>query len=192
MLLRRRWLAALLAGVAVAAGLQASFGPPPPTAGMLTAVRDLPGGVVLRSSDLVVTEVDPDAVPAGVSPQPVGRRLASPVRRGEPITDARLVGDGLLEGHPGLTATPVRIPDPAVVDLLRVGDRFDLLATHPEGAGTRVVAEDAVVLAIPEVEPASSAIGISGALVVIGTPTAVAKNVTNAALQEFLSVAFSP
>jgi SAF domain len=191
-LLRRRWLAAALAGVAVVAGLQATMGPPPLTQGVLTAARDLPGGTVLRSTDVTVTQLDPDAVPAGITTQPVGRRLASPLRRGEPVTDARLVGHGLLDGHPGLTATPIRIPDPAVVDLLRVGDTFDLLATDPEGTGTRVIAHDALVVAIPESTTDAPSIGISGSLIVIGTPPLVARDVTNAALQEFLSVAFSP
>ncbi len=168
------------------------MGPPPATQGVLLAARDLPGGAVLLASDLRLTQVAPESVPAGLSLTPVGRVLASPLREGEPVTDARLVGPGLLEGHAGLTAVPVRIPDPAVVDLLRVGDTFDLLATDPAGAGTRVIAADAVVLAIPETAPDSSSIGISGSLIVIGTTPLVAKNVATAAIQDFLSIAFSP
>ena len=41
---RRRLLAALLAGVAVATGVQAATAPAPPAVGVLTAARDLPAG----------------------------------------------------------------------------------------------------------------------------------------------------
>ncbi|MGL5825780.1 MAG: SAF domain-containing protein [Nocardioides sp.] len=190
-LVRRRWLAAVCAGVAVAAGLEANSVPPPPTEEVLTAARDLPGGRVLRPNDLRIVRVAPQTVPAGVEPDPVGRMLASPLRRGESITDVRLVGKGLLDGHRGLTAVPVRIPDPAVVDLLRVGDSVDLIGTDPQGGGTRTVAGDVVVLAVPPTDPESSGIGLSGALVVLGTVPADAEKVADAAVQEFLSIAFS-
>ena len=42
----------------------------------------------------------------------LGRVLAAPVRRGEPITDVRLVGPSLLGATTaGLVAVPVRIAD---------------------------------------------------------------------------------
>lgn len=191
-LLRRRWLAALFAGVAVAAGLQAAAAPPPATTTLITAARDLPGGTLLGPGDAVAIQVDPNVIPSGASSNPVGRVLASPLRKGEAITDVRLIGSGLLEGHPGLSAVPVRIPDPAVVELLRVGDTFNLLATDPEGGVTRVVAEDVVVLAIPKSSTEASAIGISGSLIVLGASRAEAIEIANAAVREFLSVEFSP
>ena len=191
-LLRRRWLAAVCAAVAVAAGVQAAAAPAPATATLVTAARDLAGGTVLGAQDLVEIQVDPETLPLGVILNPIGRVLASPLRRGEAITDVRLVGSGLLQGHPGLTAVPVRIPDPAVVELLRVGDTFDLLATDPEGSGTRVVADDVVVLAKPTPSAESASIGISGALIVIGTSAEEATEVANSAVQAFLSVQFSP
>ncbi len=191
-LLRRRWLAAFFATVAVAAGLQATAAPPPDTTTLLTAARDLPGGTVLSAADVVSIQVDPNSAPPGGSdPNPIGRVLASPLRKGEAVTDVRLVGSGLLQGHPGLTAVPVRIPDPAVVELVRVGDTFDLLATDPEGTGTRVVADDVVVLAIPEPSAESASIGISGALILVGTSAGEATDVANAAVLEFLSIQFS-
>ncbi|MGZ4536782.1 MAG: SAF domain-containing protein, partial [Nocardioidaceae bacterium] len=51
-LARRRLLAALCAAGAVAAGLQATSVPPPATASVLTAARDLPAGAVLGAGDL--------------------------------------------------------------------------------------------------------------------------------------------
>jgi Flp pilus assembly protein CpaB len=68
---------------------------------------------------------------SGSSPRSpaVGRVLAGPMRRGEVLTDVRLVGGGLLEGYgPGIVATPVRVADGGTVRLVRPGDQVDVLA----------------------------------------------------------------
>ena len=47
-------------------------------------------------------------------------------------------------------AAPVRIGDAAAVDLLRIGDRVDVVAADPQGrAPATVVAYDAPVVAAP-------------------------------------------
>src|SRR6476469_1628196 len=128
-LARRRPIAAGCAAVAVLAVLQANAPPATPRATVLTAARDLPAGAVIGSDDLTRTAFDPADVPDGMLRDPrsaVGRTTAVPVRRGEALTDVRLVTSSLLTGHPGLVAVPVRIGDPGVVRLLRVGDRVDL------------------------------------------------------------------
>ncbi len=63
LLARRRPLAGLAAAVAVAAGLQAAAEPPSPKALVLTAARDIPGGTVVRSSDLTRVAFHPASVP---------------------------------------------------------------------------------------------------------------------------------
>lgn len=191
MLLRRRWLAAGCVGVAVVAGLNAVTAPPPSTTAVLAAARDLPSGTVLEAEDLAEVRLPPDVVPAGLVAHPEGRMLASPIRRGEPVTDARLVGPSLLAGYPDLTALPVRLPDPGVLELLRVGDRIDVLATDPEGSGTLVVAREAVVMAIPNAGVERSTSGLPGALVVIGTTSAQAGQVADAAVRSYLSIQFN-
>ena len=53
----------------------------------------------------------------------------APMRRSEPLTDARLLGPGLLAGYgTGLVATPVRIADADAAKLLSPGDVIDVLA----------------------------------------------------------------
>ena len=96
-------------------------------------------------------EFRPDSVPDGrpARAAAVGRTLAAPLRRGEPVTDVRLVGPSLLRGYPGLVAVPVRIPDPGTVALLRVGDRVDLLVTETDGSAARLLAGGVPVLALP-------------------------------------------
>ncbi|GAB3908715.1 SAF domain-containing protein [Microbispora bryophytorum] len=93
---RRRPIAAVLAGLAVACVLLAVR--TPDGVEVLAAARDLAGGR-LTASDVVVVRLPPDTVPAGayVPGVPVsGRLLAGPLRRGEPLTDARLLGPGLF------------------------------------------------------------------------------------------------
>jgi hypothetical protein len=52
------------------------------------------------------------------------------MRKGEPLTDARVLGDALLQGYgPGTVAAPIRIADPAAAHLLHPGDRIDVLST---------------------------------------------------------------
>ena len=60
-LARRRLLAALLAGVAVAAVVESATAPPQPAVGVLTAARDLPAGEVLDGDDLVEVGFAPPA-----------------------------------------------------------------------------------------------------------------------------------
>ncbi|OPG14212.1 SAF domain-containing protein [Microbispora sp. GKU 823] len=93
---RRRPIAAVLAGLAVACVLLAVR--TPDGVEVLAAARDLPGGR-LAASDVVVVRLPPDTVPAGAYAPgaPVsGRVLAGPLRRGELLTDARLLGPGLF------------------------------------------------------------------------------------------------
>lgn len=189
-LARRRLLAALLAAAAVATGMHAAAGPPPPSVTVLTAARDLSAGTVLEPGDLVPTEFAPDSVPAGTGRAAVGRMLAAAVRRGEPVTDVRLVGPALTAGDPDRTAVPVRLPDAGMVALLEVGDRIDLVATDPQGTGAHVVAAAVPVLAIPPPDDAAVA-GQSGALVVVGADPADVSDLADASVRYFLTYAFA-
>ncbi|GAB3282489.1 hypothetical protein GCM10027449_24520 [Sinomonas notoginsengisoli] len=64
----------------------------------------------------------------------VGQRLAGPLRSGEMVTDASLVGPGLLVGTaPGTSAVPVRIADPASLQLLTPGQLIDLVLSSEAG-----------------------------------------------------------
>ena len=165
---RRRLLAAVLTAVAVAAGLHAVTAPPPATVSVLVAARDLPAGAELSGEDLVDAGFAPGTAPDDLVADPAGRMLAAPLRRGEPVTDVRLVGPDLTDGLVGVTATPVRLPDAGMVDLLRVGDRIDLVAADPRGTGAETVARDVPVLAIPAADGADGASGLPGRLVVLG------------------------
>ena len=189
---RRRPLAAALTAVAVAAGLHSVTAPPPPRVDVLVAARDLPAGTVLAPGDLAPVPFAPDSVPDDLAASAAGRTLAAPLRRGEPVTDVRLVGPGLADGNPGVTAVPVRLPDAGMADLLAAGDRIDLVAADPQGAGARVVAAGVPVLAVPEPSPDPSAGGVTGRLVVLGaTDRAEVARIADAAVRDFLTFAFA-
>ena len=197
LLARRRLLAALLVGVAVLAGLRTLAPPPAPTLSVLTAARDLPAGAVLEAGDLETRRLSEAAVPDGVVSREAapGRTLASPVRRGETLTDARLAGPGLAAGYPGRVAVPVRIPDPAVVGLLRVGDEVEVLGVDPAGGDARTVAV-ARVAGLPG--PTADVGGLGGdsgappgRLVLLAATADSARALTAAAVRDYLTLVWT-
>ncbi|CNE92897.1 Flp pilus assembly protein CpaB [Mycobacterium tuberculosis] len=131
----RRPLASLFAAAAAGLALLALRPGPPPSVRVLAAARDLPAGTTLTAADLHHVDLPPPAVPSGAfRSSAAGRVLAGPMRKGEPLTDARVLGDALLKGYgPDTVATPLRIADPAAVHLLHPGDRIDVLSTPPAG-----------------------------------------------------------
>jgi Flp pilus assembly protein CpaB len=192
-LARRRALAALLAGLAVVSAVRATAEPAVPTDAVVVAARDLPGGTTVRRPDLRVARLPVDTVPAGAAGDVgrlAGRVLASPLRRGEPVTDVRLVAPGLLDGFPGLVAAPVRVADPATVALLAAGDRVDVVAAPPDGGEATVVVPDARVAAVPRVSGRDDAL-VTGGLVVLAVTEPQALALAGAAVSSVLSVVLS-
>lgn len=155
---------------------------------MVTAARDLPAGSVLTEHDLALTAFAPGSVPEGTltAAAATGRTTTGPVRRGEPLTDARLLHGSLLEGYPGAVAAPVRIADPGSVSLLRIGDRVDVVAADPQGRReAELVAAGAPVVALPRAEESMLA---SGGLVVLAVTETTALRLAGAAVSGQLSV----
>ncbi len=188
---RRRLLAALCALVAVWAGLRAAAEPAPERVPVTVAAHDLGAGAVLRPGDLTTVGFAPGTVPAGHIRDPVGRQLAGPMRRGQPITDAALLGASLVRDRPDLVALPVRLPDTAMADLLRVGDEVDVISSDPQGGPAATVARGALVLALPPPPADAAADGLPGRLVVLGVREADVAAVSSATVTHFLTVAWS-
>lgn len=193
----RRWvvrhrgvLAALAAAGSVAAGLQVLAPPAAATVPVLTATRDLRWGSAVGPGDVAVVQVPAAAVPDGTlraTPDALGRLLASPVRRGEAITDVRLVGPGLLD-EPGLLAVGIRIADAGTTRLVRAGAVVDVLAATADDFGgapvgaAEVVAGSVRVLAVPR-SPGD------GALLLVAATEAQAARLAAAEATRRLSVA---
>lgn len=175
----RRTIAAVLAGAGVLLGYSALR--PTPGAPILVAARDLAPGV-LRAADLRAVPLDhpPDgAIRSGA----VGRVLAGPMRRGEPLTDARLLHTFRLP--PGTVATPVRIADADVVRLISPGSTIGVLAAW-EGQAAQLVADDVTVVTVPRADDDK------GALIVLATTPAQAGTLAAAQAGGHLSIIIKP
>lgn len=152
------------------------------------AARDLPSGTVLSQDDLVVRRYPPGLAPAESDPGAVGRTLAAPVRRGEPVTDVRLVGPSLVAAYPDRVALPVRIADASTVALLHVGDHVDLVAADPRRGRATYTAVDLPVLALPPADDDHASAGLTGRLVVVAAMPSDVDGIAGAAATDLLSV----
>lgn len=182
----RGLLAAGLTAAAVATALPVLKPAPAPTTSVVAAEHDLAPGQVLTAADLRTVLLPRTAAPDGALADVatlVGRSVAGPVRRGEPLTDVRLLGSGLVRGT-GVVAASVRLADPAGAALLRAGDRVDVLAVPADGTAetARTVATGLTVLSVP-----TTADG-DGALVVLASTPEVAARLAAATVGSRLSV----
>ncbi|MFC5181814.1 SAF domain-containing protein [Actinomadura harenae] len=135
---RRRLLAALFAALGTGLALLAIQPSAPPAIRVAVAARDLAAGAALRPGDIRIIALPPAVRPDGaLRNPPVGRVLAGAVRRGEALTDARVLGPGLLDDQPpGMVATPIRVADSTAARLLHPGDRIDVLTATPPGSAS--------------------------------------------------------
>ncbi len=189
---RRRLLAAALTAVAVGSALAATSDTPPSTVPVVVASRDLPAGEPLGADDLTTAEFAPGTAPDGLALDTGGRVLATPLTRGQPVTEVALVGPAMTGDRPDLRATPVRLPDAGAVALLRVGDEVDLVATDPQAGETETVARSAVVLAVPAPDDATGPTGLPGRLVVLGVTDAELGRLADAVSRAVVTFAWSP
>ena len=189
----RALVAGALTAAAVATALPVLAPPSSSGATVVAAARDLAAGTTLRAEDLTTVRLPDSVRPAGVLDNPAalpGRVLAGPVRRGEALTDVRLVGEGLLSQFGSSTvAAPVRLADRGSAALLRAGYRIDVLAADPQGGlAATVAASDVTVLAVPDLEDDAG----EGALVVVGAPSWTAARLAAAATGARLSAVVRP
>ena len=153
MLRHRRPLAALFAGLAVLLALGALRAEPPGRT-VLVAARDLVSGTVLAAGDVRRSRLPEAAVPAHSTralEDVVGRTVAGPMRRGEVLTDRRVVDADHLSGFPsGTVLATVRLADADALSSLNVGDRVDVVAVDPDGgAKAEVVARGVEIVTVP-------------------------------------------
>ena len=158
---------------------------------VLVAAHDLQAGISLSAADLLSKTIPADLLPDGaLTPGAaiLGRTLTSAARRGEVLTDERILSPGLLAGTTGLVAAAVRITDSASVSLLRPGDRVDVLAavSRDQKALVQHIIRNALVVAVPRPDPENS--GSDGALVVLAVTADIATTLARAAVDASLSV----
>ena len=169
--------------------------PPETTAVWVAATSLQPGQAVTRSA-IEQRHFLPDSVPDNVISDPrevVGQVSAAPIAPGEVLSESSVLSPRWREAQGNGTIVPVRLTDPGVVHLLRVGDLVDLISADVSGAGgdTRTVATDVRIAAIPRAQPAKSGQDIPGRLVLMQVEPDDVTIVTRAAAREFLSVAWT-
>lgn len=161
----RRKLAVLAALAAVLCTIAATSPADPPTVPVVVATRDLAGGHMLTANDLRIERYPSALAPSDALTDPTqieGRVLIGTAGRGTPIGQAAVVAPRELSPGVGRSMVPVRLDDPAVVGLLRVGDLIDVLATGSGDAPSRTIAAGARVLAFPAQESGPGPLGATG------------------------------
>ncbi|UFU07303.1 SAF domain-containing protein [Ruania halotolerans] len=134
--------------------LLADLRPGPRTVEITVTSRDIPAGTVLTGADLRQEQALTAPGDAWETEELIGARLAAGLPEGMPIPGTVLVGPGLTEAAPpGTVVLPVRLADPAMMALVRVGDRMDLYQAPTDSASlagaagpAELVAESALVL----------------------------------------------
>ena len=127
----RRVAAGALVVLAAVAALRSD--PHGDQADIVVAARDLSPGIELTAADVRLEKRSAATVPDGSQStvdKVVGSTLAGPARRGEVLTDVRLLGPRLAQSAAGPDAriVPLHLADTALLDLVRPGDVVDVLA----------------------------------------------------------------
>jgi Flp pilus assembly protein CpaB len=161
---------------------------------IVVATRDLASGVELTADDVRLENRTAATVPDGSQSDVgavIGATLAGPARRGEVLTDVRVLGPRLAESVAGPDARIVPLPlaDSALLDLVRPGDVVDVLAagSAPDSV-THLVATDAVVVLVSEKPKGAGNRG--DRVVLVALPGHAANDVAAAALLQTVTLTF--
>ncbi len=185
-------------GLVVLAGIAAlRSNPDGDRAEVVVAARDLRPGAALTADDVRLEKRSATTLPDGSQAEldaVVGSTLASPTRRGEVLTDVRLLGSRLAESTagPGARIVPLHLADTALLDLVRVGDVVDVLAAPASDSQgvtqvvTKVIATDAVVVLVSPRQKVQAADG--DRVILVALPARVANMVAGSALGQAVTL----
>ncbi|OBA86337.1 flagellar biosynthesis protein FlgA [Mycobacteriaceae bacterium 1482268.1] len=187
----RRMAAAALVVLAAVAAFRSD--PHGDQTDVVVAARDLSPGIELTAADLRVEKRLAATIPDGsrdTLDDVVGSTLAGPARRGEVLTDVRLLGPRLAQSAAGPDAriVPLHLADTALLDLVRPGDVVDVLAAADDDADPRVVATDAVVVLVSEKQKGPGAGG--DRVLLVALPALAANDVAGATLMQTVTLTF--
>ncbi|MEC3951793.1 SAF domain-containing protein [Nocardia sp. CDC153] len=170
-----------------------------PSAGhteVLVAAHDLAPGQVLGDGDLRPAARETATLPAGTVRDATklrGATLAGALAAGEILTDLRVLGPRLAAVAAHATdarIVPIRLADNAVAEILRAGDRVDVVAGEDSGGNgrpARLLAADAAVVLVSGAENAR---GRTDRVVLVALDSRRATAVAAASLRSALTVVF--
>ena len=185
----------IAAGVLVLLAAFAALRPDPADehADVMVAAHDLSPGTPLTVEDVRIEKRSATTLPEGAQSSPgsvVGATLAGPARRGEVLTDARILGPRLagLAAGPDARIVPLHLADAAVLDLLRSGDVVDVLGAPSAGsdAAPRLLAANAIVVLV-SAKP-NTAGGGNDRVVLVALPGAAANALAGATLVQTVTL----
>ncbi|MFT4202109.1 SAF domain-containing protein [Gordonia sp. (in: high G+C Gram-positive bacteria)] len=165
-----------------------------PGAAVVAAAHDLRPGAALVTGDVTVARVPVEAVPDGalrLSADVAGRTATSAIRRGEILTDTRLLSPRLprrLTGDPSARLVPVHLADNGIADLLESGDVVDVLTKTASSEPPVVIAAGAVVALGRTARPGRRGTADGGSPVLLAMNSAAANRVAAAGLTTALTV----
>ncbi len=164
---------------------------------VVVATHDLKPGAALTPDDVQLEKRLATTLPDGSQADlgaVLGSTPAGPTRRGEVLTDVRLLGSRLAESTagPGARIVPLHLADSALIDLVRAGDVVDVLAAPPTDsqpgtqAASLVVATDAVVVLVSPKQKLQAADG--DRVVLVALPARVANTVAGSVLGQAVTL----
>jgi Flp pilus assembly protein CpaB len=182
------------AGLVLLAGI-AAVRPDPggAPADVVVAARDLSPGMMLAADDVRIERLPAATLPDGAQvdlAKVVGATLAGPTRRGEVLTDVRVLGSRLagLAAGPGARIVPLHLADAAILDLIRPGDVVDVLGalSADTDAEPRVVATDAIVVLVSAKQKTAGA--ANDRVVLVALPASAANALAGATLVQTVTL----
>jgi Flp pilus assembly protein CpaB len=167
-------------GLVILAGI-AALRPDPGDrrADVVVAAHDLSPGLALTAADIRLEKRSATTLPDGAQTAIdalVGTTLAGPARRGEVLTDVRVLGSRLagLAAGPDARVVPLHLADAAVLDLIRPGDVVDVMGAADAGTDAKptLAASDAIVVLVSPKQKAAGAGDDRVVLVALPAPAA--------------------
>jgi Flp pilus assembly protein CpaB len=143
----RRLIAASLAAITLFAAIAAVKGTRP-TTDVLVAARDLGAGSVIAADDVVVRTVA-TTLALGATDEPaqlVGHTLLVNVTSGQPMYDTFALDHTSIPE--GFAAVPLRPSDGAVANIVRPGERVDIVGQRTASDAPTVLARNLAVLTV--------------------------------------------
>jgi Flp pilus assembly protein CpaB len=160
---------------------------------VVVAAHDLSPGVTLSAADMRLEKRSATTVPDGAQTAIdalVGTTLAGPARRGEVLTDVRVLGSHLtgLAAGPDARVVPLRLADAAVVDLIRPGDVVDVMGAAGAGSDAKptLAASHAIVVLVSPKQKAAGA--GDDRVVLVALPAAAAHALAAATLVQTVTL----
>lgn len=160
---------------------------------VVVATHDLSPGMALSMDDIKLEKHSTTTVPDGAQTSIdalLGATLAGPSRRGEVLTDVRVLGSRLagVTAGPDARVVPLHLADAAVLDLIRPGDVVDVMGAADSGTDAQptLVASNAIVVLV---SPKQKAAGAGDQRVVlVALPAAAAHSLAAATLVQTVTL----